>query len=190
MAMSLRLYFLFCTIAFVTADDQQQRPDQEVLQPAESNGLYGVASIAGVASRNGRVSSLGGIQFYPGLDPSLTLTNNDGAGYYYPLTVTKEGDGKYASGSIQFYPGSVVVSSTARSGFPSDIKPLPLNINNRLFKDIMFQPLPDYFEKARNVDPIEPWFLKNAFPFSPPRPDVADNSWFYPTFNPFLNFWR
>ncbi|XP_028166945.1 uncharacterized protein LOC114357511 [Ostrinia furnacalis] len=189
MAISLRLYF-FCTIliVFVKADDLP-RPEQEVLQPEESNGIFGVSSVAGIASRNGRVSSLGGIQIYPGLDQQITYTSNDGAGYYYPLTVTKEGDGKYASGSIQLYPGSVVVSSTARSGYPSDIKALPLSIN-RPFKEFLFQPVPDFFEKQRNIDPIEPWFLKNMFPFSPPRPDVAENPWLYPTFNPFLNFWR
>lgn len=166
-------------------------PDQETLQPAESNnGLVGVASIASIASRNSRVSSLGGIQIYPGLDAPITVSNTDGEGYFYPLTVTKEADGKYASGSIQLlpgYPGSVVVSSTARSGYGPELK-LPININKPLLKEFII-PIPELFDKARAPDPVEPWFLKNLLPISQPRFDV-DNAWFYPNFNPFMNFWR
>ncbi|XP_063899536.1 uncharacterized protein LOC110377519 [Helicoverpa armigera] len=88
-----------------------------------SNGM-GVASIAGVESRNGRVSSISGVKFYPSAD---SMVKTDSKGNYYfkssenkmqmPLTITKQGDG--VSGTIRIMPGSVSVSSSANSGSAS-----------------------------------------------------------------------
>lgn len=136
----------------------------------EHNKLIGIASVAGIISRNGRVSSLGGIKMLPG--KPITFT---GDGMYYPLTVSTQKDGKYSSGSVQVYPG--FASATARAGYA-------LNQNEPAFNDVFIKP--DMF--TRNVGP---WFSKDLFRnFSPSKPNSFKNTWLYPSFNPFMNYWR
>ncbi|RVE47775.1 hypothetical protein evm_007530 [Chilo suppressalis] len=192
MAAVLRLFMLFAVLYGnnVTGASISAKPDGENMQLAESNnGFYGVASVAGITSRNGRISSLGGIQIYPGTDSSVRVTN-EGVTFYHPST--NNAGGNFATGSIGLLgPGSVLVSSTAGSG---DIKPLPLSINVKkssppLLKEFVFQPLPDIFEKARNFQPIEPWFTRNVYAFNPPKLPSFD-AWVYPNFNQLFSFWR
>lgn len=116
---------------------------------------------------------MGGIKFYPG-SGSMTVSNRNGI--YYPLTVSAEKDGKYASGTVQIYPG--FVSSSARAGY------VPPDQERPYFNEMFLQPQ-DLFETARNFDP---WFPKDMFQ-NIPRTNVR-NGWFYPSYNPFVNFWR
>lgn len=145
--------------------------------------MMGIASLAGIASRNGRLSSLTGVKLLPTMD-SVSLSS-DGAPFFYPLTVTKEGDGKFASGSIQFFPGSVMVSSSAKSGYGPELKSWP-KMDMPIATDVFLPPL-DLFSSPRNLDP---WFPKDIFkPIPPPQMPGLD-TWLYPRFNPFVNLWR
>lgn len=136
-----------------------------------NNKVIGMASVAGIISRNGRISSLGNMKIFSG--KPITFT---GDGMYYPLTVTSQEDGRYTSGSVQAYPG--FASATARSGYlPNQKEPL---FNDHFIKPDMFT--------TRNVGP---WFSKDLFTnFGPQKPNTFKNTWFYPTFNPFMNYWR
>lgn len=138
------------------------------------DGIVGVASVAGIASRNGRVSSIGGIKFFP----SMESVSSKDQRYYYPLTVSAEKDGRYASGTVQVLPG--YVSTSARAGYA------PPNQKNPFQNDMFFQFQPqDMFNRN-----LESWFPKDMFQNFSPQPDVLRNGWFYPSFNPFVNFWR
>ncbi|XP_026758618.2 uncharacterized protein LOC113518057 [Galleria mellonella] len=159
---------------------------QEAFKPFNTNsGLTGVASIAGVTSRNGRVSSLSGIKLFPSVNQEI-VGNGDARQFFYPLTVSKESDGKFASNSIQVYPGSVIVS--AKSGYGPNVKSWPAKLDLPFDGDIFLQPDLDVFSTARNLDT---WFPKNIFrPIVPPTIDNFRNNWLYPTYNPFVNIWR
>uniref|UniRef100_A0A2A4JGI3 DUF4774 domain-containing protein n=1 Tax=Heliothis virescens TaxID=7102 RepID=A0A2A4JGI3_HELVI len=138
-----------------------------------SHGM-GVASIAGVESRNGRVSSISGVKFYPSAD---SMVKTDSKGNYIfkssdskmgmPLTITKQGDG--VSGTIRIMPGSVSVSSSANSGsasasagpkitgFDSWSTPFMTPMMN----DILFpEPFPAFPNIAYNTKMYEPKFQR------------------------------
>ncbi|CAH0592177.1 unnamed protein product [Chrysodeixis includens] len=91
------------------------------------NDMMGVASIAAVDTRNGRVSSVSGVKVFPPMDSSMVKTDSKGNFIFKsvdgkmpaPITITKEGDG--VKGTIRIAPGSVSVSSSANSGSASAI---------------------------------------------------------------------
>ncbi|KAH9633500.1 hypothetical protein HF086_013177 [Spodoptera exigua] len=103
---------------------KSSQPHHVSAHASVSNGM-GVASIAGVDTRYGRLSSMSGVKFYPPIDSSMIKTDNKGNFIFkstdgkmpMPITITKEGDG--VSGTIKIMPGSVSVSSSANSGSAS-----------------------------------------------------------------------
>ncbi|KAF9803280.1 hypothetical protein SFRURICE_007126 [Spodoptera frugiperda] len=103
---------------------KSSQPHHVSAHASVSNGM-GVASIAGVDSRYGRLSSMTGVKFYPPMDPSMVKTDSKGNFIFkttdgkmvMPITITKQGDG--VSGTIKIMPGSVSVSSSANSGSAS-----------------------------------------------------------------------
>lgn len=114
---------------------------------------------------------MGSIKVFP--ENPMTFS---GDGIYYPLTVSTQKDGRYASGTVQAYPG--FASATARAGYTP-------NHNGPLFNNLFTQP--DVFT-ARD---LRPWFSNDLYTnFAPPKPDHFKNNWLFPTFNPFMNFWR
>ena len=123
-----------------------------------SNGM-GVASIAGVDSRYGRLSSMSGVKFYPPIDSSMLKTDSKGNFIFQssdgkmpmPLTITKKGDG--VSGTIKIMPGSVSVSSSANSGSASasvgpkmpDFNPWSNSFMKPMMNDLFFtDPFPAF----------------------------------------------
>ncbi|XP_059058412.1 uncharacterized protein LOC131851866 [Achroia grisella] len=183
---------LFCSIAIVTAawnnEQKLKTKRQEVFtSPFKlNNGINGVASFADVTSRNGKVSTLSGVKLFPTMNRPINVGNSNARQFFYPITVSKESDGKFASNSIQIYPESVVVS--ARSGYGPNIKPWPGKINVPFEEDIFNHPDLEPFNVPRHLDA---WFPKDIFkPVVPPTIDHFRNNWLYPTFNPFVNIWR
>lgn len=121
-------------------------------------------------SRNGRVSSLGHIKIIPG--KPITFTEDE---LYDPLTLSAQKDGKYTLGTVQVYPGH----ASARAGYA------PYR-NEALFNYLFVKP--DIFTSMN----LEPWFSRNLFTNSAPLESdtFKKNSWSYPIFNPFVNYWR
>ncbi|XP_047985701.1 uncharacterized protein LOC125225868 [Leguminivora glycinivorella] len=127
--------------------------------------IFGVASIARVTSRNGRISTSGGVHFYPGPGPN---TAKEFYKLYNPATSLKAINGKYGS-SIQIHPGALGVSSALTSSigpayWPMDWRQWQWPMQNQyLFED--------------------PWRVKEL-------PEAKMREFVYPSFNPFFNFWR
>ncbi|CAH2102931.1 unnamed protein product [Euphydryas editha] len=169
--------------------------------------MIGVASVAGIVSRNGRISSVGGIHFYPSMQNKMPnidkkyksskqnkdLTGNIELGMTKSIpTVSKwrkESNGNMAEGFISFYPGSVSVSSSA----VSSSKPGNIGVNDNSWAD-PFNPMiwpmnepfngpPRNFDYSRNID----WIHRDIFNNYVPPNLYLKRTWLYPTYNPFLN---
>ncbi|XP_047545506.1 uncharacterized protein LOC125077591 [Vanessa atalanta] len=162
-------------------------------------GMVGVASAAGILSRNGRVSSVGGIQFFPSLNNKIpfavkdekalkqNMESNENMANMAPNNINwrKDSDGNIAEGSINFYPGGVAVSSSAKSrNIESNANPWA-----NPFNPIMW-PMNDPFSgPSRNFNypgSLE-WIHKDMFNNYVPPNLYSKRTWLYPTFNPFLN---
>lgn len=167
-------------IALVTFSDM--KPTVVTKTFRSPDGVYGIASISGVASRNGRVSSMSGVNFYPAnnREGSIVLAKS-GNKLPEPITFSKEENGKYTSGTIKIGPGSVSVSSIARSGFPADS-----SSTLKLDDDMFFSSIPSFHARSLN-----PWFPNNINFMQPFRYNTMRPSWAYPNYNPyFFNLWR
>lgn len=169
--------------------------------------MMGVASVAGIVSRNGRVSSLGGVHFFPSLHNRMPhtdkkykssqqnkdFTGNKESGTTNSLPAVskwrKESNGNIAEGYISVYPGSVSVSSSAVSSSKSG----DIGMNENSWAD-PFHPMiwpmndpfhgpPRNFDYPRNID----WIHRDIFNNYIPPNLYSKRTWLYPTFNPFLN---
>lgn len=104
---------------------KQSPPNHVSAHAVIHHGMVGVASISGVDSRNGRLSSISGFKFYPPIDSSMVKKDSKGNSIFktvdgkmqMPITITKQGEG--VSGTIRIMPGSVSVSSSSNSGSAS-----------------------------------------------------------------------
>ncbi|CAG9581066.1 unnamed protein product [Danaus chrysippus] len=134
--------------------------------------MIGVASVAGIISRNDRYSSIGGIQF---INPFLSSQNNK--------RNTNKDNQAIASGYIEMRPGSVTASSStsidngSHKQTPwSTFNPMPWPINPYIHaRDLARQ---------RN---IEEWLHRDIFENLAPNMQM-NNGWMYPTFDPFINY--
>lgn len=157
--------------------------------------MYGVASIAGVTSRNGRVSSVSSVKFYPspGQDMTFFYPNAKSVDKIpEPISFSREENGRITSGSIKYGPsGSVSVSSSARSAYPTGSnkfsKPVMIPMRASHDFDDMFFPYPMTPFNSRSFDPWIPHDFSVREP-AQPRFDTFKNGWPYPSFSPF-NFW-
>ncbi|KAL4713948.1 hypothetical protein ACJJTC_015602 [Scirpophaga incertulas] len=113
----------------------------EIQNTEESkNNLFGVASIAGIASRNGRVSSVTGVQFYPQIGAAAGLVNDED-GYIFLKSQT---------GIKNMYPTGL------------GIAPLPINIykTHPPMQTLPIQLL-SHFQRGKIIEPISPWFVNS-----------------------------
>lgn len=177
------LQYFPCLDEATTTNYRQER------QSDFDSNILGVASVAGVTSRNGRISTTGGIHFYRA--PEGTIATN-GDGYYNPLTFTKATNGKYASGSVQIHPGALGISSSAQAGYiDPNFNPWPADqwrVQNQWPLDWPMQndQWPVQNQLYTPFGQRTPWFKKVKIDL----PQTRDVRWMYPSFNPFMNLWR
>ncbi|CAG4986442.1 unnamed protein product [Parnassius apollo] len=157
---------------------------QEIMTIHNGDDIVGVSSVAGVTSMNGKVSSVGGVKFFPAPGKGGGK-NRDTFTFAYPIN----GNKGMAEGSISMNPGSVVVSSSSYN-----TKIPERNTWHQLHP--MFDPLmhwptindfifPHHFDFDSTF--IDPWFPKTMIDRNVPTKSVLR---MYPNFNPFLNLWR
>ncbi|GBP29084.1 hypothetical protein EVAR_10900_1 [Eumeta japonica] len=142
----------------------------------EIDGIVGVSSIAGIASRNGRFSTIRDVQFYPSL--STVVRKDDGKS----TTVSAKGkNGIQLSGSSQIYPDADAVVVSAHAGSFLGRPNTPLTSTNVLIPDEIIR------------IPHHAWFPSEIFDHmvqaNMNAPD-ARKHWTVPKFNPFISFWR
>ncbi|KAG6464748.1 hypothetical protein O3G_MSEX014709 [Manduca sexta] len=110
------------------------------------------------------------------------------------MTITKEIDDKYSKGTIKISPGSVSVTSVAKSGAgaapgagafkyqqPTPFIPFRPFIQDPFFFPPIQMPQPRY----------DPWFPSDKFKnTAQSRTSNVRPSWYYPAFNPYFNYWH
>lgn len=183
---------------FQTIFSGEQDP-QPYIKTFKTNNGYGVASVAGITSRNGRVSSISGVNFFPsGSNPFNFPAGKSGEKIPEPISFTKEEDGTLTAGHIKYGPsGSVSVSSFAGQAFPESsakvksamktpdqmFKASNFKMNNMIYQD----PFAHFSSRSFN-----PWF-PSMFMFRQPmfeNTNMPRQGWPYSNFSPFFNYWR
>lgn len=168
---------------------------QAIAKTFNTNNGFGVASIAGVTSRNGRVSSISGVNFFPSGTNPFYFQGRSGEKIPEPISFAKEEDGRFTAGQIKYGPGSVSVTSIARSVDSNKAKSVKaMSTVQNMFMPSQFKPrdmnYQDPFSTFNTRSP-DPWF-PNTFMYR--QPFQSFNSmkprWAYSNINPFLNYWR
>ncbi|XP_028031469.1 uncharacterized protein LOC114243993 [Bombyx mandarina] len=160
-----------------------------------TTGGGGVSSVAGISSRNGRVTSYSGIYSHSDLDTpaviaradtrDLSSKTSDGK----PLYITKEIDNEFTKGTVKISPGSVSVTSISKS------RSAPGSESWRNTLLIPMMPIisnPFLRSSISTYDPrFNPWFPQELYGSSTQKTDNRFRSNpFYPNFYTFYNNWQ
>ncbi|KAI5634007.1 hypothetical protein NE865_13257 [Phthorimaea operculella] len=178
---------LYVAIASCAVKVNSEISDDLQGEASSTNSLIGVASVAGITSRNGRVSSVRGVKFFPGSSPEFEYFNpleySNGDVNSYPFTVSTQRDGKFAS--VHSSPG--YISASAGSGFgPPSTEYNPRNVGQqRSLNGFFYQPQTIFGPRQ-----LQSWFPKDLFQGFHPSAHEVRNGWLINNFNPFMNFWR
>lgn len=156
--------------------------------------MMGVASVAGYTSRNGRISSTGGIHFFSPMNQPIPSPQN--------IEIFKKAEGNMATAIIKMYPessksdnvasfmkiypGAVAVASTMTSQ-PNIRQPLGPN-----FLDSMAWPMSGLSATSNNIlskRKVEDWLHNDIYNNFVPSTRYFKNMWHYPIFDPFFNYY-
>ena len=158
--------------------------------PVNINGIMGVASVAGYTSRNGRVSSLGGIHFFRPLDQPISFSNSE---------IMKKINENIASSFTKMYPESFKFDKFNKESFakeyPSTLAVASIaNVGSNqkpfIWPDLlspMGWPISEVPQTPNNMNRnIENWLHNDIYNNFAPSGNYHRNTWMYPTFNPFF----